>query len=152
MLEVGQKAPLFSEKNQKGEMVSLEDFKGKKLIVYFYPKDNTPGCTAESCDLSENFDMWHDKGYEIIGISPDKEASHKAFIVKYHLRHTLLCDTEHKILEQYDAWGEKSNYGKTYFGVLRKTFLIDENGIITHIFKKVDTKNHTEQILTAIQA
>ena len=152
MLEIGQKAPLFTGKNHKGEVVSLEDFKGKKVILYFYPKDNTPGCTAESCDLSENFDVWKQKGYEVIGVSPDKEAAHKSFIVKYHLRQMLLCDTEHQILEQYEAWGEKKNYGKTYFGVLRKTFLIDENGIISHIFTKVDTKNHTEQIITALEA
>jgi thioredoxin-dependent peroxiredoxin len=150
MLEVGQKAPLFTGKTHKGETLSLVDLKGEKVILFFYPKDNTPGCTAEACDLSENFDMWKQKGFEVIGVSPDNETSHKAFIVKYHLRQTLICDTEHQILEKYEAWGEKSNYGKTYMGVLRKTYLIDEHGIITHIFNKVDTKKHTEQILNVI--
>ena len=150
MLEVGQKAPLFTGKTHKGEIFSLENQKGKKVILFFYPKDNTPGCTAEACDLSENLDMWKQKGYEIVGVSPDNEASHKSFMVKYHLRQTLISDTEHQILELYEAWGEKKNYGKTYFGVLRKTYVIDENGVITHIFNKVDTKNHSEQILNVI--
>jgi len=151
MIEVGQKAPIFKGRTHSGSIVSLEDFKGKKVILYFYPKDNTPGCTAEACNLSENFDILKEKGFEIVGVSPDKEASHKSFIVKYHLRLTLLCDTEHEIVNQYEVWGEKVMCGKKYFGVNRKTFIIDENGIITHIFNKVDTKNHTEQILTTIE-
>ena len=151
MLEIGQKAPYFKGKTYTGNEVSIDDYKGKKIILYFYPKDNTPGCTAEACDLNENYQMWQQKGYEIIGISPDSENSHKNFIVKYHLRLTLISNPDHDILEAYGAWGEKSMYGKKYMGVLRKTFIIDENGIIINIFEKVDTKNHSEQILKTIE-
>ena len=149
-LEVGNKAPHFEGFNQNHEKLSLDDFAGKKLILYFYPKDNTPGCTAESCNLNENYDEWLDRGYEVVGVSPDSVKSHKKFADKYNLRFNLIADTEKKILEDYGAWGEKSMYGKKYMGVLRTTFLIDEEGTIREIFQKVKTKDHTNQILKTI--
>lgn len=146
----GDKAPMFEGVNQNGQKISLNDFKGKKLILYFYPKDNTPGCTAESCNLNDNYEMWIKKGYEVVGVSPDNEKSHLKFIDKFGLKFNLIADTENKILEAYDAWGEKSMYGKKYMGVLRTTYIIDENGIIEAVFDKVDTKNHTKQIIEAL--
>ena len=140
-------APGFSGINQNGETISLAGFKGKKLILYFYPKDDTPGCTAEACNLNDNYDFWISKGYEVIGVSPDSEASHQKFIKKYGLKFNLISDTTKEILESYGAWGEKVNYGKTYMGVIRTTFVINEDGIIEKIFKKVDTKEHTNQIV-----
>ena len=143
----GMAAPDFSEINQNGETISLAGFKGKKLILYFYPKDNTPGCTAETCNLNDNYDFWISKGYEIAGISPDSVASHQNFVEKFGLKFNLIADTSKKILEAYGVWGEKVNYGKTYMGVIRTTFVIDEKGVIEKIFKKVDTKEHTNQIV-----
>jgi thioredoxin-dependent peroxiredoxin len=149
-LTEGTAAPAFEGLDQNGNKVSLSDYKGKKLILYFYPKDNTPGCTAEACDLSENYDYWLSKGFEIVGVSPDSSASHKKFIEKYGLKFKLIADTEKKILQDFGVWGEKMNYGKAYMGVIRTTFVINEKGIIDKIFKKVDTKNHTEQITKEI--
>jgi peroxiredoxin Q/BCP len=149
-LKAGDKAPMFEGVNQNGEKISLNDFHGKKLILYFYPKDNTPGCTAEACDLNDNYEMWINKGYEVVGVSPDNEKSHLKFIEKFGLKFNLIADTENKILETYGAWGEKSMYGKKYMGVLRTTFVIDEKGIIQAVFDKVDTKNHTKQIIEAL--
>jgi peroxiredoxin Q/BCP len=146
----GDKAPMFEGVNQEGKKISLNDFKGKKLILYFYPKDDTPGCTAESCNLNENYEMWLKKGYDVVGVSPDNEKSHLKFIGKFGLKFNLIADTEHEILEAYGAWGEKSMYGKSYMGVLRTTYIIDENGIIKGVFEKVDTKNHTSQIIEAL--
>jgi peroxiredoxin Q/BCP len=146
----GAAAPAFEGKTQDGRILSLSDFKGKKLILYFYPKDNTPGCTAEACDLSENYEFWLSKGVDVVGVSPDSSSSHQKFIEKFGLRFNLIADTEKKILQDYGVWGEKLNYGKSYMGVIRTTFLINENGIIEKIFKKVDTKNHTEQIAKEI--
>jgi len=140
-------APGFSGINQNGETISLAGFKGKKLILYFYPKDNTPGCTAESCNLNDNYEFWISKGYEVVGISPDSVSSHQKFVEKYGLKFNLIADTSKEILEAYGVWGEKVNYGKTYMGVIRTTFVIDENGIIEKIFRKVDTKEHTDQIV-----
>ena len=145
-LNEGQAAPEFSGINQNGKTISLSDFKGKKLILYFYPKDDTPGCTAEACNLNDNYDFWISKGYEVVGISPDNEASHAKFANKYGLKFNLVADTTKKIVEDYGVWGEKTNYGKVYMGVIRTTFVIDENGIIEKIYKKVDTKEHTRQI------
>lgn len=145
-LKSGDKAPYFEGKNQIGETISLNDFKGRKLILYFYPKDNTPGCTAESCNLNDNYDYWLSKGFSILGISPDSEASHQKFIDKYGFKFDLISDTDKRILETYGAWGEKKMYGKTYMGVLRTTYIINEEGVIEQIFKKVKTKEHTEQI------
>ena len=149
-LTEGTAAPAFEGLDQNGNKVSLSDYKGKKLILYFYPKDNTPGCTAEACDLSENYDYWLSKGFEIVGVSPDSSASHKKFIEKYGLKFKLIADTEKKILQDFGVWGEKMNYGKAYMGVIRTTFVINEKGVIDKIFKKVDTKNHTEQITKEI--
>jgi len=149
-LTAGNKAPMFEGVNQNGKKISLNDFEGKKLILYFYPKDNTPGCTAEACNLNDNYEMWINKGYEVVGVSPDNEKSHLKFIDKCGLKFNLIADTENKILEAYNAWGEKSMYGKKYMGVLRTTYVIDENGIIESVFDKVDTKNHTKQIIGAL--
>lgn len=149
-LAAGDKAPLFEGVNQNGEKISLNDFKGKKLILYFYPKDNTPGCTAESCNLNDNYEMWLNKGYDVVGVSPDNEKSHLKFIDKFGLKFNLLADTKNEILEAYGAWGEKSMYGKKYMGVLRTTYVIGENGIIEAVFEKVETGNHTKQIIEAL--
>ena len=143
----GISAPDFSGINQNGETISLAGFKGKKLILYFYPKDDTPGCTAEACNLNDNYEFWISKGYEVVGISPDGEASHAKFVKKYGLKFNLIADTSKEILQAYGVWGEKLNYGKTYMGVIRTTFVITADGIIEKIFKKVDTKEHTNQIV-----
>lgn len=149
-LVAGDKVPLFEGINQRGEKISLNDFKGKKLILYFYPKDNTPGCTAESCNLNENYEMWLEKGYDVVGVSPDNEKSHVNFIKKFGLKFNLIADTNHGILEAFGAWGEKSMYGKKYMGVIRTTYVINENGKIEAVFEKVDTTNHTSQIIEAL--
>ncbi|WP_340115082.1 thioredoxin-dependent thiol peroxidase [Maribellus mangrovi] len=149
-LKVGDKAPEFEGVNQNGEKISLKDYAGKKLILYFYPKDNTPGCTAESCNLNDNYDAWLEKGFEVVGVSPDSQKSHQNFISKFGFRFNLISDTEKEILEAYGAWGLKKMYGKEYMGVLRKTFVIDENGVIQEIFDKVKTKDHTNQIIEAL--
>jgi len=149
-LNVGDKAPDFSGLNQNGEPVSWSGIKGKKLILYFYPKDNTPGCTAESCNLNDNYRMWLAKGYEVVGVSPDSVSSHKKFADKFQFGFNLLADTEKEILQAYGVWGEKSMYGKSYMGVIRTTFVINEDGIIVEKFEKVDTKNHTDQIIKAL--
>ena len=140
-------APDFSGINQNGETISLAGFKGKKLILYFYPKDDTPGCTAEACNLNENYDFWISKGYEVVGISPDSEASHAKFAKKYGLKFNLIADPSKEILQAYGVWGEKVNYGKTYMGVIRTTYVISEEGVIEKIFRKIDTKEHTSQIV-----
>jgi len=145
-LNEGDKSPDFKGKNQEGKTISLNDFKGKKLILYFYPKDNTPGCTAEACDLNDNYDYWISKGYEVVGVSPDSEESHRKFIDKFGLKFNLISDPEKELLQTFGVWGEKKMYGKTYMGVLRTTFVIDENGLIEKIFRKVNTKEHTRQI------
>ncbi len=145
-LSVGSQAPAFEGKNQHGELISSNGLKGKKVVLYFYPKDNTPGCTAEACDLRDHYEEFLAKGFEVIGVSPDSEKSHQKFIDKYELPFHLLADTEKEILQAYGAWGEKKMYGKSYMGVLRKTFVISEEGLIEAIFEKVDTKNHSKQI------
>ncbi|AMS28041.1 thiol peroxidase [Bacteroidetes bacterium UKL13-3] len=146
-LQVGDKAPAFKSINEKGEKVSLADYKGKKLVLYFYPKDSTPGCTAEACDLRDNYEMFQKQGYEILGVSPDSEKSHVKFIEKYELPFSLLADEDHSVAEAFGAWGEKSMYGKKYMGILRSTFVIDEKGKIEKVIEKVDTKAHTKQII-----
>lgn len=146
-LAIGDKAPLFSGIDQNERKVSLKDFKGKKVILYFYPKDDTPGCTAESCNLRDNWSLLKKKGYEIVGVSADDTESHKKFADKYDLNFTLLADTDKKVIEAYGVWGEKSMYGKKYMGIIRTTFVINEKGKIEKIINKVDTKNHSEQIL-----
>jgi peroxiredoxin Q/BCP len=142
----GMAAPYFSGIDQNGVIISLAKLKGKKLILYFYPKDDTPGCTAEACNLNDNYEYWLSKGYEVVGVSPDGEASHSKFAKKYGLKFNLIADTNKEILQAYGVWGEKVNYGKTYMGVIRTTFVINEEGTIVKIFKKVDTKEHTNQI------
>lgn len=149
-LSKGDKAPEFSGLNQKGNQISLSGFKGKKLILYFYPKDDTPGCTAESCNLNDNYEMWLSKGYEVVGISPDNVDSHKKFAGKFQFRFNLIADPDTKIIQSYGVWGEKNMYGKIYMGVLRTTFVINEDGIIEEIFDKVETKNHSDQIIKAL--
>jgi peroxiredoxin Q/BCP len=146
-LKVGDKAPEFNGIDQDGKLISLKDFKGRKLILYFYPKDDTPGCTAEACNLRDNYEDLLKKGFAIIGVSADNESSHKNFIAKYVLPFPLLADKDKKIIGIYDVWGEKNLYGKISMGILRTTFVINENGIIEEIITKVDTKNHTQQIL-----
>jgi peroxiredoxin Q/BCP len=150
-IKEGTKAPAFSGKNQMGETISLEQFKGKKLILYFYPKDNTPGCTAEACDLRDGYEELLGKGFEVVGVSPDSEKSHQNFINKYSLPFHLIADTDKVIMKAYGTWGLKKMYGKEYEGVLRTTFIIDENGTIEKIFTKVDTKAHVKQILSALE-
>jgi len=145
-LKKGDIAPVFKGTNQNGEEISSTSFSGKKVILYFYPKDSTPGCTAETCNLNDNYQMWLSKGYEVVGVSPDSVSSHKKFAEKYNLGFNLIADTEMEILNAYGVWGEKSMYGRKYMGVFRTTFVIDEKGVIVEIFEKVDTKNHTEQI------
>lgn len=146
-LKEGDIAPIFKGLNQDGKELSLNDFKGKKVILYFYPKDNTSGCTAEACNLNDNYSILTEKGYEVIGVSPDSASSHQKFIAKYELNFNLITDENKTILEQYGVWGEKSMYGRKYMGVNRTTFIIDEEGKIEKIFKKVKTKAHAEQIL-----
>ena len=145
-LKVGDLAPRFSGVDQNGESISLDDYKGKKVILYFYPKDNTPGCTAEACNLRDNYFDLINKGLDVIGVSPDSEKSHQKFIEKYELPFRLISDPDKEILNLYNAWGEKKMYGKTYDGVLRKTYIISEDQIIETIFEKVKTKDHTNQI------
>ena len=146
-LEIGQKAPEFEVNNQDGEVVKLTDQKGKKVVLYFYPKDQTPGCTAESCNLRDNYARFQKEGYEIFGISKDSEKSHRNFIAKQDLPFDLLSDTDLKVHEAYGTWVEKKMYGRTYMGTARTTFVIDENGVITDIIEKVKTKDHSAQIL-----
>lgn len=146
-LKIGDKAPDFKGLNQNGEQVALSDYKGKKLVIYFYPKDLTPGCTAQACNLKENYDELKQKGFEILGVSADDEARHLKFIEKYELPFALLADTDHEVIKSFGVWGPKKFMGKEYEGINRTTFVIDENGIIEHIIEKVKTKNHAEQIL-----
>jgi len=150
-LAEGMKAPDFSGKDQSGNAISLKDLQGRKVILYFYPKDNTPGCTTESCNLRDNYRELIKKGFEVIGVSADSEKSHQNFIDKYNLPFNLISDSDNEILKAYGAWGLKKLYGKVYEGILRKTFVIDEQGVILKIINKVDTKNHTNQILDALR-
>lgn len=149
-LTVGSKAPAFKGKDQTGNTISLADYKGKKLILFFYPKDNTPGCTAEACSLRDNYKLLQKNGFELLGVSVDDEKSHQKFIAKFELPFPLLADTEQKVVNAYGVWVEKSMYGRTYMGTARKTFIIDESGKIAHIIEKVDTKNHAGQILKVV--
>jgi peroxiredoxin Q/BCP len=146
-LKIGDKAPAFVANDQNGLPVSLKDFKGQKVALYFYPKDDTPGCTAQACNLRDNFSELSDKGIVVLGVSVDEVKKHKKFEDKYKLPFTLVADEEKTIVADYGLWGEKKFMGKTYMGTSRVTFLIDEKGKIVHIIEKVDTKNHTEQIL-----
>ena len=149
-LEKGDIAPDFKGVDQDGKSIQLSDFKGSKLILYFYPKDNTTGCTAEACDLRDNYKMWLTKGYKILGVSPDSQQSHQKFIAKYNLPFPLIADEDKTIIKAYGAWGPKKLYGREYEGLLRTTFVIDEKGLIEEVFAKVKTKDHTNQILETI--
>lgn len=146
-LKAGDKAPDFTGKNQKGESISLADFSGKKLILYFYPKDNTPGCTTESCNFRDNYQSLLHKGFEVVGVSIDSEASHQRFSNKHNLPFNILVDEDKKIVQDYQVWGEKNLYGMKYMGTKRTTFVINESGIIEHIIKKVKNKEASQQIL-----
>ena len=149
-LREGDKAPAFEGINQDGNTIRLNDLRGKKVILYFYPKDDTPGCTAEACSLRDNYAELAERGFEVIGVSPDNEKSHIKFKSKYGLPYNLISDTEKNILKDYGAWGEKNMYGKIVQGVLRTTFIINEDGIIEKVFTKVNTKDHAQQILEGL--
>jgi peroxiredoxin Q/BCP len=147
LLQEGTAAPCFEGTDQDGNRIKLSDFKGKKIVLYFYPKNDTPGCTAESCNLRDNYSRFLSKGYVVIGVNTGSEASHKKFAEKYSLPFPIIADTDKKIVTDYGVWQEKRQYGRIYWGIARTTYIIDENGIIESVFKKVDTKNHSEQIL-----
>lgn len=151
-LQPGDKAPAFTSKDQNGNDVSLAQFQGKKVVLYFYPKDDTPGCTAEACDFRDNYQGLKAKGIEVLGVSIDDEKSHQKFINKHSLPFTLVADTDQSIVESYGVWGEKNMYGKKYMGTHRTTFIIDEKGNIAHIINKVDSKNPTAQVLALLEA
>jgi peroxiredoxin Q/BCP len=146
-LQIGDLAPDFSSTDQDGNVVTLSDFRGKKVVLYFYPQDNTPTCTKEACNLRDNYDLLLRSGYVVLGVSADDEKSHLKFIKKHNLPFPLLADTSHAIIKAYDVWGEKTTFGRTYMGILRTTFVIDETGSIMEIIGKVDSANHTDQIL-----
>jgi thioredoxin-dependent peroxiredoxin len=146
-LTIGDPAPPFEGKDQHGNTIKLTDYRGKKVILYFYPKDDTSGCTAQACNLRDNLPDLQKAGYEVLGVSTDDEKSHQKFISKYNLNFPLIADTDKQIVEMYDVWKEKSMYGRTYMGTVRTTFVIDEEGRIADIIGKVDTKNHSQQIL-----
>ncbi len=146
----GQKALHFAGKNQDGKTISLDDYRGKKVVLYFYPKDNTSGCTAEAINLNENLKAFADKGFVVLGVSPDSEVSHRKFIDKHGLQFDLIADTEKEILQKYGVWAEKKMYGKTYMGVVRTTFIIDEKGLIEKILDKVKTSDHASQIFAGL--
>lgn len=147
MLKAGDKAPDFKGKNQDGEEIKLSDFKGKKIVLYFYPKDDTPGCTAQACNLRDNYALLKKSNYVVIGISSDDQKSHRKFIEKYSLPFPLIADEDKKINELYGVWREKNMFGNKYMGTVRTTFIIDEKGIIEEIIEKVNTEDHTNQII-----
>lgn len=146
-LKEGMQAPAFEGTDQEGRKISLNDYKGKKVVLYFYPKDNTPGCTAEACNLRDNYDELLKEGYAVVGVSIDSEKSHKNFAAKYSLPFPLIADTSKKICTDYDVWKQKSLYGKSFLGIVRTTFIIDEKGIIEKVISKVETNNHYDQII-----
>ena len=150
-LKEGDKAPDFVGNDQNGNTISLSDFTGKTLILYFYPQDNTPTCTKEACNFRDNYQSLVDKGLSVIGVSFDTEKSHKKFIDKFQLPFPLIADPDKKIIEAYGVWGEKKLYGKVYMGTLRTTFIIDENGLIKHIIQKVDSNNASAQVLELLK-
>ncbi len=149
MLNEGDKAPDFNTKDQSGNAVKLSDYKGKKVVLYFYPKDDTPGCTKEACSFRDADDVYNKNGIKVFGVSTDDEKSHQKFISKYQLPFDLLADTDKDIVEKYGVWGEKSMYGKKYMGTMRKTFLIGEDGKIVKIFDKVNVSEHADEVLAA---
>lgn len=148
-MNIGDKAPERLGLNEKGEEVLLSNYRGKKVVLYFYPKDNTSGCTAEACSLRDNYSTLREQGYEVIGVSVDSAASHQKFINKYQLPFNLIADTEHELVKAMGVWGEKSMYGRKYMGTFRTTFIIDENGVVEQIYlpKQIKTSTHGEQLL-----
>ena len=153
-MNIGDKAPEILGKDENGKEIRLSDFQGQKLVLYFYPKDNTSGCSAEACSLRDNYKELRRRGYAVIGVSVQDEKSHKKFIEKYELPFPLIADTENQLVEQFGVWGEKSMYGRKYMGTFRTTFIINEEGIVEQIFlpKQIKTKTHAEQILEAINS
>ena len=151
MLKEGSNAPAFTTTDTDGNTVKSKDLRGKKVVLYFYPKDDTPGCTKEACSFRDAFSDFKKKGITILGVSPDKQSAHQKFTEKYKLPFTLLSDTDHAIAEAYESWGEKKFMGRTYLGVLRNTFLIDEKGKIKKIFEKVKPEEHASEVLEAFQ-
>lgn len=147
-LKAGDAAPKFYSKDQDGNNISLDDYRGKKLVMFFYPKADTPGCTAEACNLNENLDKLNSEGYEILGVSADNQKKQSKFKEKYGFNFPLLADESQEVVKAYGVWGKKKFMGKTYDGIHRTTFIIDENGKIEEVIQKVDTKNHTDQILS----
>ncbi len=147
-LKTGDKAPEFKGKDQDGNIISLDDFKGYKLVLYFYPKDSTPGCTSQACNLRDNYDLLLEKGYKVVGVSADSEKSHKKFIEKNNLPFPLIADIDKEILKAYQVWGPKKFMGRDFLGIHRTTFVIDEKGKIMEVIEKVQTKDHTAQIIT----
>ena len=145
-LKEGDLAPAIKATDENGKLITLEEYRGKKVVLFFYPKDNTPGCTAEACDLRDNYSQFIEQGFEIIGVSADSEKSHIKFKTKYDLPFRLISDEDRKVLQDYGAWGEKQMYGKSYMGILRKTFIINEDGYVEKILEKVKTKEHSKQI------
>jgi peroxiredoxin Q/BCP len=152
LLKVGAKAPAFSLQSTDGKTVKLSDFKGKKIVLYFYPKDMTPGCTVEACGFRDDYAPLKQRGVEVLGVSGDNQASHQKFTEKYSLPFPLLSDPTHEMMEKYGAWGEKSMYGRKFMGVLRITYVIDEEGKIAHAFGKVKTNTHSKDVIAAVDA
>ena len=146
-LKIGDKAPEINGIDQNGDKITLDQYKGKKVVLYFYPKDMTPGCTAQACDLSDNYNDLIKKGYDVLGVSCDSVKRHQKFIEKYNLAFSLVSDEEQKVVQDYGVWGLKKFMGREYMGITRTTFIIDEKGIIEEVITKVDTKNHTKQII-----
>lgn len=150
-LTEGQKAPAFKGKDQNGKAVSLSDFTGKKVVLYFYPEDDTPTCTVQACNLRDNYSLLKKHGWVVLGVSPDDEKKHKKFEAKYDLPFTLIADPDHSIIDKYGVWGEKQLYGRQYMGLHRTTFLIDEKGMIRKIFLRPKNKQHAEEIIQTWQ-
>jgi len=151
-IKEGDKAPLFTAKNETGERVSLKNFRGRKVVLYFYPEDDTPTCTIQACNLRDNHSLLLSNGLVVVGVSPDESDKHQRFIMKYKLPFELLADSEHKIINKYGVWGEKHLYGRTYMGIHRTTFLIDEKGVIRKIFLRPKNKQHAEEIIQAARS
>ena len=150
-LKPGDKAPHFEGLNEKGEKISLDDYKGKRLVLFFYPKDDSPGCTKEACNLRDNYRQLQKMGFEVLGVSPDKPTKHQKFIDKYEFQYSLLADTEKEVINLYNLWGPKKFMGREIIGVHRTTFLISPDGTIDHIIDKVKTKDHTQQIIDRVE-
>ncbi|MGD8276785.1 MAG: thioredoxin-dependent thiol peroxidase [Gemmatimonadota bacterium] len=150
MIEVGKKAPAFTLRNQDGEPVKLSDFRGRRVVLYFYPKDDTPGCTTQACSLRDHIEEFDARGAVVLGVSPDSPASHTKFRTKYDLNFTLLADEDHAVAEKYGVWQEKSMYGRKYWGVARTTFVIDAEGRVEQVLEKVKPAKHTDQVIALI--